>query len=68
MHFIFYWIQTYFATIKASTSDGVTKVSSNGITILPVGDSLDDVSIFDGVPCTQTGICESNPLFIYVYV
>ena len=43
--------QTYFASVRASTADGSTVISSDGITILPVGSQLEGIHVWDAMPC-----------------
>ena len=45
--------QIYYATVRANTLDGNTTVTSDGVTILPVGTSLDGVDILDAMPCSS---------------
>ena len=43
----------YYTVVVASTPDGQTTVSSDGIVILPVDQTVDDMVVSDGRTCKQ---------------
>ncbi|XP_077866322.1 uncharacterized protein LOC144354078 [Saccoglossus kowalevskii] len=45
--------QKYFVTINAFTEVGNISVSSDGVTVVNVGDILSDVYVYDGLGCTK---------------
>ena len=49
---LIYYLQKYYSTVEAMTTDGVTKVTSNGITIVPVDVAVTGLEILDGHLCT----------------
>ena len=44
-----------YAVVRASTSDGSVTVSSDGVTVLPLGSGPGGIEIADGIRCTHAG-------------
>ena len=53
MYFFLYFSQIYYASVRATTADGSTVVSSDGVTIVPVNTPLWGATVLDATPCAS---------------
>lgn len=62
MYFILFFsclfFKTYFVTITAESSAGSVNVTSDGVTVVQENAILNNVTVYDGEPCVEAGLCE----------